>query len=100
MLVFANPPSTGKPWLALPAAPAGICDMRDRSGIPTLRELAALDNERMTAEQTRFFDEKMVESETRLKEAKQALLTFQQVWRSTRKLVRSRAMSIAWCNRH
>ena len=36
-------------------------------------------NERMTAEQTRFFDDKMVESETRLKEAKQALLTFQQV---------------------
>ena len=35
-------------------------------------------NERMTAEQTRFFDDKMVESETRLKEAKQALLTFQQ----------------------
>jgi capsule polysaccharide export protein KpsE/RkpR len=31
----------------------------------------------VTAEQTRFFDDKMVESETRLKEAKQALLTFQ-----------------------
>jgi capsular polysaccharide transport system permease protein len=34
-------------------------------------------NARVTAEQTRFFDDKMVESETRLKEAKQALLTFQ-----------------------
>jgi capsular polysaccharide transport system permease protein len=35
-------------------------------------------NAKVTAEQTRFFDEKMVESEARLKEAKQALLTFQQ----------------------
>lgn len=36
-------------------------------------------NTRVTSEQTRFFDEKMVESETRLKEAKQSLLTFQRV---------------------
>src|SRR5437016_9883331 len=34
-------------------------------------------NATVTAEQTRFFEEKMVESETRLKQAKQALLTFQ-----------------------
>ncbi|MFL5260590.1 MAG: hypothetical protein ACJ8AS_12620 [Hyphomicrobiales bacterium] len=34
-------------------------------------------NARVTAEQTRFFDEKMAESEARLKEAKQALLSFQ-----------------------
>jgi capsular polysaccharide transport system permease protein len=34
-------------------------------------------NARVTSEQTRFFDEKMAESETRLKEAKKALLTFQ-----------------------
>jgi capsular polysaccharide transport system permease protein len=34
-------------------------------------------NARVTSEQTRFFDEKMAESEARLKEAKQALLTFQ-----------------------
>jgi capsular polysaccharide transport system permease protein len=34
-------------------------------------------NAKVTAEQTRFFDEKMAESEARLKEAKQALLTFQ-----------------------
>src|SRR5436305_738111 len=35
-------------------------------------------NATITAEQTRYFYEKMVESETRLKQAKQALLTFQQ----------------------
>src|SRR5436190_4353225 len=34
-------------------------------------------NAKVTAEQTRFFDDKMVESEARLKQAKQALLTFQ-----------------------
>jgi len=34
-------------------------------------------NARVTAEQTRFFDDKMAESEARLKEAKQALMTFQ-----------------------
>jgi len=34
-------------------------------------------NAKVTAEQTRFFDDKMVESEARLTQAKQALLTFQ-----------------------
>jgi capsular polysaccharide transport system permease protein len=34
-------------------------------------------NAKVTAEQTRFFDDKMVESEARLKQAKQALMTFQ-----------------------
>jgi capsular polysaccharide transport system permease protein len=36
-------------------------------------------NAKMTADQLKFFDEKMAESDARLKEAKQALLTFQRV---------------------